>query len=55
MIEYIVDPGEITADQLRGGFFEGWPTPPSPDVHLAHLRGSEVAVVAIDVATGQVV
>jgi ribosomal protein S18 acetylase RimI-like enzyme len=55
VIEYIADPSEITADQLRGGFFEGWPAPPSPEVHLAHLRGSEVAVVAVDAATGQVV
>jgi ribosomal protein S18 acetylase RimI-like enzyme len=31
---------EIHVDQLRGGFFEGWPNPPSPEVHLRMLQGS---------------
>jgi GNAT superfamily N-acetyltransferase len=38
----------ITADDLAGGFFVGWPTPPSPAVHLAMLRGSEAVVLAVD-------
>lgn len=55
MIEYREDPTTLTADQLRGGFFEGWPSPPSPELHLLHLQGAEVAIVAFDVAAGEVV
>jgi len=45
----------LTEDALEGGFFEGWPNPPSPAVHLAHLRGAEVAIVAVDTGTDAVV
>jgi ribosomal protein S18 acetylase RimI-like enzyme len=55
MIEYREDPAAITADQLLGGFFEDWPFPPRPELHLAHLRGAEVAVVAVNAETEQVV
>jgi len=55
VIEYSEDPGSLTADQLRGGFFEGWPVPPSPELHLAHLHGAEVAIAAVDTITGDVV
>ena len=55
MIEYLEDTAAINADQLRGGFFEGWPLPPSPEAHLSHLRGAEVSIVALDAATGHVV
>lgn len=55
MIEYLDDASGITADRLRGGFFEGWPSPPSPELHLAHLRGAEVAILAVDTATGEIV
>ena len=55
MIEYLEDLTTLTADQLSGGFFEGWPSPPSAELHLAHLRGAEVAIVALDTASGQVV
>jgi ribosomal protein S18 acetylase RimI-like enzyme len=55
VIEYREDLTTLTADQLRGGFFEGWPSPPNPELHLAHLRGAEVAIVAFDTASGQVV
>lgn len=55
MIEYRDDPTSITAEQLRGGFFEGWPVPPDAERHLAHLRGAEVAILALDTATGDVV
>lgn len=40
----------IEPRQLAGGFFEGWPNPPSPETHLALLRGSDVVVLAV--ATG---
>jgi GNAT superfamily N-acetyltransferase len=55
MIDYSDDVSTISSDQLRGGFFEGWSLPPSPELHLAHLRGAEIAIVAIDSASGQVV
>ncbi|MER5317735.1 GNAT family N-acetyltransferase [Streptosporangium roseum] len=44
----------IGADRLAG-FFVGWPTPASPEQHLAVLRGSYRAVVAIDEETDRVV
>lgn len=47
MIEYREDIATLAADQLRGGFFEGWPSPPCPEVHLSHLHGAEVAIVAV--------
>lgn len=46
---------EITADSLRGGFFVDWPNPPSPETHLAILRGSSHAILALDHGTGMVV
>lgn len=55
MIEYLEDPASLTADRLRGGFFEGWPVPPGPELHLAHLQGAEAAIVAVDTGTGDVV
>jgi ribosomal protein S18 acetylase RimI-like enzyme len=55
MIEYRDDLAGVSADRLRGGFFEGWPSPPSRERHMAHLRGAEVAIVAIDGETNQVV
>jgi ribosomal protein S18 acetylase RimI-like enzyme len=55
MIDFHDDPSMLTATQLGGGFFEGWPVPPSPALHLAHLRGAELVVVAVDLATDQVV
>ena len=44
----------LTPDDLHG-FFEGWPTPPSAERHLAHLRGAELAIIAVDTGTGRVV
>ena len=44
----------LTPDDLQG-FFEGWPVPPSPARHLAHLRGAELAVLAIDTDARRVV
>jgi GNAT superfamily N-acetyltransferase len=49
------DPTSLTADQLRGEFFEGWPSRPTPATHLALLLGSEVVVVAVDEATDDVI
>ena len=55
MVAYRDDIAGLTADRLRGGFFEGWPNPPTPDGHLAHLRGCEAVGLAVDEATGDVV
>jgi ribosomal protein S18 acetylase RimI-like enzyme len=38
----------LTADHLRGGFFAGWPNPPSPETHLRVLYGSSHIVLARD-------
>ena len=55
MVEYLETSDGITADRLAGGFFEGWPSPPDPERHLAHLRGAEAVVLAVDPASGDVV
>lgn len=47
MIEYTDTPENISPDDLRGGFFEGWPNPPSPETHLRLLRGSDEVVLAL--------
>jgi ribosomal protein S18 acetylase RimI-like enzyme len=44
----------IGAERL-GGFFVGWPNPPSPEAHLEVLRRSDAIVLAVDDETGQVV
>ncbi len=36
----------VVPEQLTGGFFEGWPSPPTPAVHLRILQGSRHVVVA---------
>lgn len=55
VVRYTTSLGEIRAEDLAGGFWVGWPTPPTPAMHLAMLRGSEAVVLAIDEATGEVV
>lgn len=45
----------IRAEQLRGGFWEGWPNPPSAETHARLLAGSAAVVLALDEASGQVV
>jgi GNAT superfamily N-acetyltransferase len=55
VIRYEDDPATISSGQLGGGFFEGWMVAPAPDLHLAHLRGSEVAICALDDETNAVV
>jgi len=53
-VEYRDEIDAIRPEQL-GGFFEGWPDPPSPATHLRILRGSSHVVVAVDPATRRVV
>lgn len=45
----------ISANDLRGGFFVGWPNPPAPETHLRLLQGSSAVVLALDSDTNQVV
>ena len=44
----------LRADQLTG-FFEGWPSHPSPAMHLEVLKRSDEVVLAIDDSTDAVV
>ncbi|CAG0981931.1 N-acetylglutamate synthase [Anaerolineae bacterium] len=48
MITYTDSLDGITADGLRGGFFDGWGSPPTPETHLQILRGSFAVVLALD-------
>jgi GNAT superfamily N-acetyltransferase len=45
MYEYRDDLDGVTAGHLEG-FFVGWPAAPTPEQHLAALRGSHRVVVA---------
>jgi ribosomal protein S18 acetylase RimI-like enzyme len=54
MVRYEETAIDIRPQQLKG-FFDGWPTRPSPETHLALLRGSGVIVLAIDSQTDAVV
>ena len=47
-MQFFNDLNTITADNLRGGFFEGWASPPSPEQHLALLHGSSHVVIALE-------
>jgi len=46
MITYHSDLTRIQPDDLHG-FFEGWPNPPSPQVHHRMLAGSSHFIVAV--------
>lgn len=54
MIEYRTSLKNITGPQLDG-FFEGWPAPPSPEMHLKLLEQSDCIVLATETESGQVV
>jgi ribosomal protein S18 acetylase RimI-like enzyme len=47
-IAYRTTTDGITPESLEGGFFEGWPNPPSPSTHLEILKGSDHVVLAMD-------
>ncbi|HYI16200.1 MAG TPA: GNAT family N-acetyltransferase [Thermomicrobiales bacterium] len=55
MIRYTDSLDSIDAGQLTGGFFVGWPNPPSAETHLRALRGSSHVWLAVDDATHLVV
>lgn len=46
MITYVDSLGDVTSENLRGGFFAGWPNPPSPDTHYRILANSAAIVLA---------
>ncbi|RIK35923.1 MAG: GNAT family N-acetyltransferase [Chloroflexi bacterium] len=48
MVRYTNSPGDVAAFQLTGGFWEGWPNPPSPETHLRLLQQSDHVVLALD-------
>lgn len=54
MISYETGADRLAASDLDG-FFVGWPTRPTPEVHLQLLIGSEHVVTARDSETGRVV
>ena len=54
MITYTDSLAAVTSDHLRGGFFAGWPTPPSPEAHYRILANS-AAVVLAQIEDGTVV
>ena len=53
-IVYSDDLTGVQAGHLRG-FFEGWPSPPSPETHLRLLRASSHVVLALEHDSGRVV
>lgn len=55
MIRFTTSLDGIAVGDLAGGFWVGWPVPPTLERHLELLRGSEVAILAIDDASGAVV
>jgi ribosomal protein S18 acetylase RimI-like enzyme len=46
MITYTHSLEDVTPDHLRGGFFVGWPDPPSPETHYRILANSYKIVLA---------
>lgn len=48
MITYISTCDHITPQHLTGGFFVGWPNPPTPETHLRILQNSYKIWLAID-------
>lgn len=47
-VTYKADVEGLTPEQLSGGFFEGWPNPPSVETHLRILESSDHKAIAID-------
>ena len=46
LITYTDSIDNVTIDQLQGGFFVGWPDPPSPSTHYRILCNSAAIVLA---------
>jgi ribosomal protein S18 acetylase RimI-like enzyme len=54
-IIYLDSADDLSVHQLRGGFWVGWPNPPSAETHLRLLRNSAVILLAQDTSTGEIV
>src|SRR4030095_10701348 len=54
MIIYTDSLADVTSEHLQGGFFVGWPSPPSPTTHYRILANS-AAIVLARIADGTVV
>lgn len=54
-IQYSDTVTTVQENSLKGGFFEGWPNPPSASTHLKILKGSSHCVLAIDDSSDEVV
>lgn len=54
MISYTDSLADVTTDNLQGGFFVGWPNPPSPQIHF-HMLSNSAAMVLARIADGTVV
>ena len=48
MLTYTESLADVTAADLDGGFFVGWPNPPAPEAHYRILAGSAAIVLARD-------
>lgn len=53
-IRYVENATEVAPEQL-GGFFVGWPHPPSAETHLRLLHASDHIVLALNETTNAVV
>ena len=48
MIRYADTSKGVSPKNLRGGFFQNWPNPPSPQTHLRIIENSDEVVLALD-------
>ncbi len=48
VLTFTTSTSDLDATALGGGFFEGWPSPPSPEEHLLLLRASTHVALALD-------
>ena len=55
MITYTTNLDLVSEDMLGGGFFVGWPNPPSPQAHMRILRGCYLTWLAIDTEANKVI
>jgi len=54
-IKYTKDISEVSAEMLAGGFFVGWPNPPTPAMHLQILQNAWCSYVAVNSETNVIV
>lgn len=54
-VQFTTSIKEISPKMLKGGFFVGWPHPPSPEKHYQILENSYKIVLAIDRSSNQVI